>query len=216
MYKVRDSFNDTLYEVYCHFDSDGAWTLVQSFSFAERINANSVLGKSLYEDHPVSEKVLTWSGYRLSQAKMKSINKNSDQLRFTCGFEKEQDVNQTDYLQMSLDEEQLKKYITSSSKEENEISASNYSGKINERDLKGCKIKLHQDDNDEGFHVHIDKGVGEACTTFKAAAAELSENECKHFRYFSYYGSSQQCLLQTHNCTKKNTSTSQLWFGKKP
>ena len=37
MYKVVGS-DKSVYEVYCHFDSDGAWTLVQSYSFANGPN----------------------------------------------------------------------------------------------------------------------------------------------------------------------------------
>ncbi len=33
MYKVMD-WGVPEYEIYCHFDSDVAWTLVQSYSFA--------------------------------------------------------------------------------------------------------------------------------------------------------------------------------------
>ena len=204
MYKIRDSVNDPLHEVYCHFDSDGAWTLVQSFSFANH-TGNIQFRKPLSANQPVSENVVTWSGYRLSKARMESISQNSDQLRSTCAFEKEHDVNQTDYLQMLLHKDQLKQYITTT-EQEKYILAPNYRGKINEIDLKGCKIKLHQNDND-GFHVHIDDGAGQRCT--KPAAP----TKCDKFHYFSYF---PNCLLHTHRCTQNEMSTSQLWFGKKP
>ena len=82
MYQVVDSVNGS-YEVYCHFDSDHvAWTLVQSYSFENRSLVQ--FKKSLSKDIPISENALTWSGYRLSKPRMKSIKNNSIFLQFTC------------------------------------------------------------------------------------------------------------------------------------
>ena len=206
MYKVLDSVNRP-YEVYCHFDSDGAWTLVQSCSFANHTVENNVFGKSLSEDHPFSENALTWSGYRLSQTRMLFINQNSDRLRFTCGFEKEQDVNQTDYLQMLLD--QLGSNTDITTKYFNKIEISLSRGKINGTDLNGCQIKVGQRTG-KGLRVHIESGDGALFVPEKPNAGH-----CNSFRYFSNF-LSKQCLLPTHRCTQNEKSTSQLWFGKKP
>ncbi|CAB4043664.1 Dihydrolipoyllysine-residue acetyltransferase component 3 of pyruvate dehydrogenase complex, partial [Paramuricea clavata] len=71
MYKAVDSIVGLLYSVYCHFDSESAWTLVQSYSFANR--SLGQFKKSLSNNRPISENALTWSGYRLSKARMESI-----------------------------------------------------------------------------------------------------------------------------------------------
>ncbi|CAB4034790.1 Hypothetical predicted protein [Paramuricea clavata] len=204
MYKVLDSVNRP-YEVYCHFDSDGAWTLVQSCSFANHTVENSVFGKPLSEDHPFSENTLKWSGYRLSQTRMLFINQNSDRLRFTCGFEKEQDVNQTDYLQMSLNQLGSNTDITTKYFTKIEVS---YRGKINGTDLNGCQIKVGQK-ADKGLRVRIESD-GALFVPEKPNA-----RNCHSFRYFSDL-TGKQCLLPTHRCTQNENSTSQLWFGKKP
>jgi hypothetical protein len=101
MYKVVGS-DKSVYEVYCHFDSDGAWTLVQSYSFA---NGSKFEGfqNPISGNHPVSENALTWNGYRLSKDRMKSIQSNSVFLRFMCDYEKHHDMNKSDYLQIALE-----------------------------------------------------------------------------------------------------------------
>jgi hypothetical protein len=90
----------TVYEVFCHFESDSAWTLVQSYSFANR--SFDQFKKSLSEDRPISENALTWSGYRLSKARMESIKNNSTFLQFTCDYEKYLDIQKSDYVQIPL------------------------------------------------------------------------------------------------------------------
>ncbi len=52
--------NGSLYEVYCYFDSDSAWTLLHSYSYENRFLY--LFRKPLYVDIPVSENALTWSG----------------------------------------------------------------------------------------------------------------------------------------------------------
>ena len=187
VYKVVDSDN-SIYEVYCHFDSDSVWTLVQSFSFENHIPANSKFKRPLKIDLPVSENAVTWSGYRLRKARMQLIKQNSNQLRFTCDFNNVQDVNQTDYLQISL--KNLNKDISSSQ------------GKINGIGLHGCTIKIHQNGN-EALHVHTDN------CNFRP-----SKQLCQGFRYFSFF-QNRDCIEPTHRCTQNMQSTSQIWLGKK-
>ena len=74
MYKVMDSVGDPLYEVYCHFDSDGAWTLVHSCSFANTNGSDSQFKKSLSDNFPVGESGLAWSGYRLGKTKIVQLS----------------------------------------------------------------------------------------------------------------------------------------------
>ena len=181
IYKVRDSSDGSLYEVYCHFDSDGAWTLVQSFSFANHTVANSEFKKPLTEDLPVSENDVTWSGYRLRKARMQLINENSNQLRFTWDFNDVQNVNQTDYLQISLDELESNRELTTQNPN-TDISSSE--GKVNGIALE-CKIKIHQNDG-EGLHVHTDD-----------CDFNPTQNLCSGFRYFSFFPSGD-CMEQTH------------------
>ena len=190
MYKVK---SDVWFEVYCHFDSDGgAWTLVQSASFANHNDSNSAFKKPLKTDSPISPNALIWSGYRLSKARMQSIYKNSSHLRFTCDFEKVDDVHDTDYLQMPFPNTDLTEHKF------NKTTIPKYHGQINEEDLQNCTVQLRQS-NKKGLHVRINR---DSCTF-------VLKKPCDDFHYFSYY----PCLEQTHRCTQNENSTSQLWFG---
>ena len=200
LHKIVDP-NGALYKVYCHFDSDGAWTLVQSFSFAERTVTNSKFETPLTTDTPVRYSAQPdWNAYRLGKARIQRINVNSNYVRFTCGFENVANVNQTDYLQISLEELETKDFTTYSPDTE----MSSYRGKINEIDLRGCKIKLHQDN--KCFHVHVEAKSG--CAFVPAG----KPSGCNKFNYFSEFGKAA-CIVSTHRCTQDQTSTSQLWFG---
>ena len=208
MYKVvrpRGYLSDKIYEVYCHFDSDGAWTLVQSFSFENHAVNDSKFKKPLTEGYSISPDVVTWSGYRLFRSKMRSISEDSEQIRFTCDFEKVHDVNSSDYLRISLTNDDMKKIITNRFRLE--IPSTSYDGKINGYNLNGCKIKLHHNTS-EGFHVHVREE--------SPCKSDIPEkpNNCDKFHYFSYF-SDENCLQPVHRCTQYKNSTSQLWFGGK-
>ena len=114
-------------------------------------------------------------------------------------------MNQTDYLQMSLD--QLGSNTDITTKYFNKIEISLYRGKINGTDLNGCQIKLDQKSKG-GLRVHIESGCG------SFVPEKPNPGGCNNFRYFSNFPG--KMCLPTHRCTMNKTSTTQLWFGKKP
>ena len=193
-YKIVDSADNSVYEVYCHFGSHRrAWTLVQSASYANHTDSNTAFTKPLKVDRPIiSPNALTWSGYRLSKARMQSIYTNSAHLGFTCDFEKVDDVHEMDYLQMPFPSTDIFEHNF------NKTTISGYHGQINEDDLQNCTVELRQGGK-KGLHVRI---KGDSCTF-------VPNKPCKDFHYFTYY----PCLEQTHRCTQNENSTSQLWFG---
>ena len=196
--------NSKPHEVYCHFDSDGAWTLVMSSNFLNHVRSNSVFRAPLTEDHPVNNDAVEWNNYRLSKARMASVIGNSVQIRFTCDFEKVEDLILTDYLQMSLDQLAAHRDVTSKSLNKN---IQSYQGTINRKDLAGCEIRLHQS-NSIGLHVHIESD-GDCSFT------PTLPSDCDTFCYFSYFPKNT-CTLSTHRCSQHGNSTSQLWFGETP
>ena len=84
------------YDVYCHFDSYGAWTLAQSYSYANRSLVGSTGG------HGLSENALEWSGYILQKNIIKSIATNSSKLLLTCNYVKYYDTLRSDHLEITL------------------------------------------------------------------------------------------------------------------
>ena len=207
MLKVMDS-EKTVYEVYCHFESDSAWTLVQSYSFANR--SLDQFKKSLSEDRPISENALTWSGYRLSKARMESIKNNSTFLQFTCDYEKYLDIQKSDYVQIPLGN--IKSWQRGSKKVQDvlklnglasDVTIGNGRGKIGEYDLSDCQIKLRQYTQKQ-LHVHSIYGC-----TFNVLSCTYNY----YYNRFGYYYSPSACVKKVHRCVQNANSTTQLWFG---
>ena len=213
MHKVMDS-EMSVYEVYCYFESDVAWTLVQSYSFENGSSHSEFkqFRKSLAKNQPVSENDLTWSGYRLSKPRMESIKNNSTFLQFTCDYEKYLDTKKSDYVQIPLgnikrwegsakvaDVLEPNWYTTSS------ITIGNGLGKIGKYDLSGCRIeRLHQETN-VPLHVDIHRGRRPACRFYDQFCFSTDQ-------YFGRYLNSD-CVKKVHRCVQSHNSTTQLWFG---
>ena len=205
-YKIVNTDDNSVYEVYCHFDSDGAWTLVQSYNLANgSLNSKfKQFGRTLVRNDPVSENDLTWSGYRLSKPRMKSIKDNSTFLQFTCEYEKNLAINKSDYIQfpnsIHIDVLELSgntRYITIGER----------CGKIGGYDLRDCQIWLNQQTGSP-LHVHI---VRERSST----QCMFQNVKCAGFsnKYFGKYSVTSECRKQVHSCTQNDNSTTQIWFG---
>ncbi|CAB4025698.1 PREDICTED: uncharacterized protein LOC107342716 [Paramuricea clavata] len=210
MYKVVDSIGGPLYEVFCHFDSDSAWSLVQSYSFANR--SLDQFKKSLSNNRPISENALTWSGYRLGKARMESIRNNSSFLQFTCDYEKHIDLNQSDFVQLEL--QNLKTTFGGNNVDVLELSGCtsyvlvrNGRGKIGEYDLNYCKIKLCQFP-DWPLHVVFENSDPPSCMFNAVSCSGYT------YEYFgSFHYSIDYCVKRVHRCIQNGNSTTQLWFS---
>ena len=204
LYKLKSS-DDTVYEVYCHFDSDSAWTLVQSYSFANR--SLEQLRKPLSDDTPISENNPTWSGYRLSKPRMRSIKDNSTFLMFTCDYEKTNlDLKTSDYLQISL--QNINKISENTDIIEfrgftSRIRVAKGLGRIGAHDLTDCQVWFYQSYNNP-LHVHI----------LKQASGCKFDSSCDDYNnhYFGKFAFSYGCP-KVHLCKQNDNSTTQLWFG---
>jgi hypothetical protein len=205
MHKVMDS-EKTVYEVYCHFESEVAWTLVESYSFANR--SLDQFKESLSEDRPISENALTWSGYRLSKARMESIKNSSNFLQFTCDYEKHIDLNQSDFVQLEL--QNLKTTVGGNIVDVLELSGhtsyvvvGNGRGKIGEYDLSSCQIDLYQYAQSQLY----------VCTISECTFSVLSCTDNNFYNFFGNYYSHSACVKKVHRCVQNANSTTQLWFG---
>ena len=205
MYKIRDSRDGTLYEVYCHFDSHGAWTLVLSYSVANGSSYSKFkqFRAELSENLPVSENALIWSGYRLSKSRMKSIQDNSTFLMFTCDYEKYHHINESDYLQILLaNTTTWKKHdVLEIDWGLSYVVVGKGYGKIGEYDLSYCEIVFYPK---KILHVHIFPYLS-SCMFKKLSCF-------KRNHYFSSHRAAS-CLKEMHRCTQDDNSTTQIWFG---
>ena len=205
MYKVVDSNIKSLYEVFCYFDSDGAWTLVHSCSFANGLD--NQLKKSLSQDLHVGGNALVWSGYRLKKTRMESIKESSTFLQFTCDYEKHRGVEKLDYVQIRLgnishDVLELNKGHTSY------VTVGEGHGKIGGYDLNGCQVKLHQKSN-RPLHVHVRHEIADSKCKVSANNSSCTNAD----KYFDCYASPSECVKKVHRCVQNANSTTQLWFG---
>ena len=188
MYKIVGN-DGSVYEVYCHFDSSGIWTLVQSYS-VENGSSVTAFVKILSEDHPVSENALTWSGYRLSRERIKSIRDKSSFVQFTCNYE-ETDNGQCDYVQILLRD--IAVDILSLTGFTKYVTIGEGHGKIGQHDLSNGEIHLYQGDRNT-LHVHIYQ----------------YSTDCHLFRSIRF---SCDNLKRVHGCVQNDKSTTQIWFG---
>ena len=212
MYKLVDSVDNSLYEVYCHFESGSAWTLVLSSSHK---NTGDVLKISLSQNWPMNENALTWSSYRLRKNRMQSIKGNSTFVQLSCDFEKHYDIQKLDHVQMPLESFENGNIADILEIEDNYTPFADIDegrGRIGGNDLYGCRIRLHQKTN-RPLHVHFKKsGTGPSGCT-------ISNFPCSSGgRYFDSYlsiscGDECDCDNIVHRCVQNNLSTTQLWFG---
>ena len=215
-YIVVDSQNSE-YKVHCHFDSDSAWTLVQSYSYEnvkhDGNNDFPQLKRPLWEDKPVTHKnAVTWNAYRLNKSRMESIKNNSTFMQFTCNYKKHHGIEKSDYVQIYLQN------ITKSSGEKNvdviklntgevyteqsSATVGNVRGKIGNCDLSGYQIHLSQ--NVKKFlHVHFNSRKPPLCNLNTRRTIDWNKE------YFGSYIHEPE----GHSCIANQHSTTQLWFG---
>lgn len=200
MYKVVD-INMTVYEVYCHFDSAGSWTLFLSYSVVNGSKNSTFkqLRHTLSQNLPVSEGAVTWGGYRLRKSRMKSIQKNSHFLMFTCDYEKYRHINQSDYLQILL--KNVSDVLELHKKTSYVVRKGH--GKIKDFDMSDCQIHLHQRKTTR-LHVDINSTVSQC---------KFNLTTCSDRRHYFCSSHANSCMNKLHRCKENVNSTTQLWFG---
>ena len=205
VYKVLDSAG-SLYEVYCHFDPDGAWTLLQSYSFANR--SLVAFKQPLYENSPHGENALSWKAYRLSHARMTSIKQDYAFIRFTCEFEKfsDRDIENSDYLQVKREDFSPMFDVFSYVIDMEYIWPLAW-GKIgNQHLIDKCEIRLHQ-----SAYVPLHAHVLYDYFTCELSPSSKDDNCTGDYNFFGelYWG----CRDKNHRCVSNDNSTTQLWVG---
>ena len=203
-YIVVDS-QSSEFKVYCHFDSDGVWTLVQSYSYENiRHGTNKFpnLKTPLSENKPVRENAPVWEAYRLSKSRMESIKNNSTFLQFTCNYEKPRVMNNSDYLQIFLENN---KFDVLEHKQQTWYFAVGR-GKIGRYDISQCEIQLLQYAG-SSLHVkfkHINQNH----------ACKFNTDTCYHNKeFFGRYVHIAACVDKKPDCVKDANCTTQLWLG---
>ena len=172
-----------------------AWTLVQSYEYSQR----GGFVKPLYQDDAKNEDTPSWTYYRLSLSRMKSIQKDSNpKWRLTCNFDTDSSVS-TDYVIATHADVPL---LPSNSK---------HAGckNVESIDIRGhscsnCKVMVA---HAESWGVHLDSYYsGKACLNNFPGSKDCGGSGEDNF---GYYG----CRNTEHRCSSTERSTTQLWFG---
>ncbi len=210
-YKIMDPGDNSVYEVYCHFDSDGAWTLIQSFSFANGSAGTSFqqFRNPLSHSHPVGENDLAWSGYRLRKSRMQSIEDDAKFLRFTCDYIKTSNVEESDYLQILLTD-LVKKFLELNGYSSN---LPIERGKIGGMQLirnDQCLFNLFQY---LSTNMYASSYLFQCGITPTPKSASASCHSQSRYSAFGNYDDDDACFEIAHRCVISSESTTQLWFG---
>ena len=200
--------DNTAYNAYCHFSRESVWTLVQSYSFANR--SLEQFKEPLFIDLPLSENYPTWTGYRLSKSRMRSIEDNSTALLFTCDYEKiSHESTRTDYVQIMLDaisNETKKVDVLELRGRSSSISVGEGRAVMGEHNLSHCQMQFRQDTN---LTLHV---VFEKAKTDPSPTCPCQQDERGRF-FGSYHDSLSNCVKEFHRCVQNENSTTQLWVG---
>ena len=196
-YKV---FDDTmnLFEVFCDFDSNMTWTLVQSYQRQNVIDFR----KSFSQDNPRNEDSPRWDSYSLSKSRMASISRDSSKWRQTCQYDTE-GVVYTDYIEASnekIDILTLHGVFTGTTylRDRHEVDYVDVRG----QNCRKCTAPIIQGINNP-LHLDTYRSTCEFNPTGSLSCGGSGEDN------FGYYG----CVNSAHRCSSSPTATTQTWFG---
>ena len=186
-------FENKPFNVFCDFNANNSktWTLIQSY----QENKKYLFWRQFSLDYPLNENNPSWSEYRLSKGRMKSIERDSIKWRFTCCYNAD-GVIYTDYAQ--------------GKKVEINILDFNGGGRcvkmeyinVLGRACRNCTAYWIQDTS-VPFHFNPESFQATKCDFNPTGPLECHED------YFGVY----DCQNTQHRCSSSNVATTQTWFG---
>ncbi|XP_028403730.1 uncharacterized protein LOC114526345 [Dendronephthya gigantea] len=191
LYKIFDN-DDKEYTVRCSFDSNMAWTVVQSYEYSQR----GGFRKPIYEDDAKNEDIPSWKYYRLSKPRMESIHQDSNpKWRLTCNFNTDGFVA-TDYVIATHADVPL---LPSNSVHDGckIVESVNIRGKS----CSNCKVVVR---HKQSWGIHLD-----SYDSYRVCFNEFPGSRICGEDNFGYY----LCRNTEHRCSSTEGSTTQLWFG---
>ncbi|XP_068729869.1 uncharacterized protein [Montipora capricornis] len=193
IYKLFDSSGNS-FPAYCDFQSEpgSAWTLVMSWSHSRRSLA-PFRSTAFKIDSPVNENAQNWNLYRLSLARMRSLQSQSTHWRATCGFPIH-GVDFTDYVRGSFKDFNIVDYIGDGQCKKVEF--------INIRGHLGIRLTARFWQQAGRWLLHIDSSLT-GCQ-FNASSGSVSSED-----NFGFNGNTNPKF----RCNEDKHSTTQWWFG---
>lgn len=196
---IRDDENQAV-KVFCDFEKDSniSWTLIQSYSLEHA----QTFRKPFQKDFGKNQKdpMLTWFSYRLSKARMESIQKKSTKWRVTCDFDKDlKAITRTDFMHGSKVDLDIMTF--SGHAECKKVDYINIRG----YNCSECTAVLYQEINGYPFHIDSRKSNSKCEFTAKNAIYCSTGGEDNFGMY--------RCANAAHRCSTTQNSTTQTWLG---
>ena len=194
IYKLYDSTGNS-YPAYCDLKSEPgtAWTLVMSWSTSNR-RLPAFDSTPFKINAPVNENAQNWDQYRLSLARMTSLQNNSTHWRATCNYPTDE-IDFRDYLRGNFKDFDIVDFLGSGTCKKVEY--------VNIRGHVGTQLTVNFWQKLNTWFLHIDSGYNRCQFTAMKTGAVSSEDN------FGHYGS----FNSKFRCTKGTQSTTQWWFG---
>ena len=194
LYQVLDD-NMEPYEVFCAFDSDMSWTLIQSYQLKNK----NMFRNPFLKNISVNEDTPRWDEYRLSKSRMQSIQDDSSKFRMTCKYDTD-GIVYDDFLVLAKKELDIMTYTNVGAT----CTLVEYIS-IRKHDCAFCRAFFFQD-NSNVFHT--DSSISPPGCTFNAAGgAETCDGRGED--NFGHY----HCINSAHLCSSSDTATTQAWLG---
>ena len=176
------------YEVFCDFDDNSTmtWTLVQSNQRDHKV-------KALRYDKPFNQNNISWNGYRLSNPRMKSIQKDSTMWRATCQYQEQSCSDLVRWFNYKMD-------ILTKMDGCFEVEYIYVHG----HSCFNCTVYFQQSDHCT-FHFS---------TLWLKYCKFNQQMQLQYHRHFAeYFGGCYYFNDTTHCCSQSPTATTQIWFG---
>ena len=88
-----------IFSVLCDFDKDRAWTLIQSYKFAN----HDYFKSSFVSNKPNRTNSPNAQSYRMTKARMQAVAQDSSKWRITCNYKPGEKISYTDYVETTLE-----------------------------------------------------------------------------------------------------------------
>ena len=195
IYKLFDS-NGNTFPAYCDFQSEPgtAWTLVMSWSHARRTLA-PFRSVPFNVNSPVNENAQNWNLYRLSLARMTSLQSHSTHWRATCSYPTH-GVDFRDYVRGTFKDFDIVTYSSSAAGQCKKVEFVNIRGHV------GMHLTARFWQGTGAWGLHIDSSAT-GCQFNPSSGAVSSEDN------FGLYWDTNPKF----RCSKDDQSTTQWWFG---
>ena len=193
IYKLFESSSNS-YPAYCDLQSESgsAWTLVMSWSSVNR-NLHAFHKADLKNNVPVNENAQNWNLYRLSLARMKSLQSHSTHWRATCSYPTH-GVDFKDYVRGNFKDFNIVDYTGWGHCKRVEY--------INIRGHIGIHLTARFWQRANHYFLNIDSSLT-GCQFNPTAGSVPGEDNFGHYAVIS----------PKFRCTEKTNSSTQWWFG---